>query len=199
MQQMEIDRAYTTTRYSMEQLSLEILRAEYDRKAGRSLSLPIAGAVAWAIFAVAGVLLDTRSASLVILFGSGVIFPIGLVISRVLGEQLTDSRNPLARLMGLSVLMVNLLWALHLTLLAGDMDYLPLSLGIGLGIHWIVFSWIINHPLGIVHAILRTGLVTALWWLFPAQRIEAVAAGVVIAYIYAILALATRRPNLMPE
>lgn len=176
----------------MYDLELRTLRADYDRQAGRSLALPIAGAIAWTLFGIAGALLEMRTAALVMLFGSGAIFPLGLAVSKLLGEKLLDNTNPFARLMGLSVLMVNLLWVLHLTLFVHDARYLPLSLGIGLGLHWIVFSWIIDHPLGTVHACLRTALVTGLWWFLPSYPIEGVAAGVVIAYLYAIYTLSTR-------
>lgn len=141
---------------------LAALRADFDRQAGRSLALPVAGALIWTVAGVAGLTLPTRTATFVLLFASGAIFPVGLLIARQLGEKLIDNTNPLARLMGLAVLMVNLLWALHLTLLAHDVALFPLSLGIGLGIHWVVFSWIIGNPLGTIHAIARTALATAL-------------------------------------
>jgi hypothetical protein len=174
---------------------LKALRADFESQAGRSLSLPIAGATVWAVAGIAAAFLSTRDATLVLLFGSGAIFPLGLALSRLLNEKLVNNTSPLASLMGLSVLMVNLLWAVHLTLFVLDVTYLPLTLGIGLGLHWIVFSWIIGHPLGIIHACLRTVLVTGLWWLFPENRLEAVAAGVVIAYAYSIYALSTRVPT----
>lgn len=175
--------------------SLRALRADFDRNAGRSLSLPLAGMIIWAVVGIVSLFLPFRTANLVLLFASGAIFPLGLLLSQLLREQLLSNENPLAKLMGLAVLMVNLLWALHLTFVVDSPTYVPLSLGIGLGIHWIVFSWIIGHPLGIIHAVLRTGLVTALWWLFPDNRIAAVAIGVVVAYAYSIYALSTRRLN----
>lgn len=178
--------------------SLETLRADFDAQAGRSLALPLAGALVWAVIGLAALFLPQRPATLLLLFGSGAIFPLGLALAALLRERLMNNTNPLAKLMGLCVLMVNLLWALHLTLLSRDPALLPLSLGIGLGLHWIVFSWIIQHPLGIVHTVLRTGLATGLWWLFPVYAITVVAAAIVIAYLYAIAALATRRRNNQP-
>jgi hypothetical protein len=170
---------------------LQVLRADFDQQAGRSLALPLAGAIVWAIVGIAALVLSVRDATLVLLFGSGAIFPLGLALSRLLNEKLMSNTNSPVALMGMSVLMVNLLWALHLTLFIRDLGYLPLSLGIGLGLHWIVFSWIIHHPLGIIHVCLRTMLVTGLWWLFPSNQLTAV--GVVIAYAYSVYALATRR------
>jgi hypothetical protein len=174
---------------------LSALRADFDQQAGRSLAMPIAGAIVWTVAAVAATQLSPRLATLVLLFGTGAIFPIALAVSSVLKEKLVTNTSPFGKLMGLCIVMVNLLWALHLTLMFKDASFVPLSLGIGLGLHWIVFSWIVDHPLGIIHAVLRTVLVTALWWLFPASPVVAVAVGVVIAYAYSIYALATRRLN----
>lgn len=89
--------------------------------------------------------------------------------------------------------MVNLLWALHLSLLLRDFELFPLSLGIGLGLHWIISSWIKGHSVGLVHAVLRTTMVTALWWLIPDNRITAAAVGVVVAYLYSIVVM-SRQP-----
>lgn len=114
---------------------LGAVRADFDRQAGRSLALPLAGAIIWTIVGIAALFLPLRPAILLLLFGSGAIFPLGLALARLLHERLLDNSNPLARLMALCILMVNLLWALHLTLLNRDPALLPLSLGIGLGLH----------------------------------------------------------------
>lgn len=167
------------------------LRADFDEHAGRSLALPVAGAIVWSTIGVAALILPPSGATL-LLFGTGAIFPLGLAVADRLGERLIDNPGPLAALMGRCVLMVNLLWAVHLTVFALAPSFLPLTLGIGLGLHWIVFGWIIDHPVGLIHAITRTALVTAAWWLFPAHRISAVAAAVVAAYGYALYALAIR-------
>ena len=104
----------------------------------------------------AGMCCAENQATVVMLFGTGLISPIALLIGKLRHENLTDRSNPLSRLMGMSVLMVNLLWAVHLPLFFGARQFFPLSLGIALGIHWIVYSWIIQHPVGLIHALLRT-------------------------------------------
>ena len=173
--------------------TMTALRQEYDRHAGRSIALPIAGAIVWTVVGLAGAVLEPRPATFVLLFGTGLAFPLALALARPLGERLIDNPSPFAGLMGRSVVMVNLLWAVHLTLAVLDWSYLPLTLGIGLGLHWVVFGWVIGHPVGLVHAALRTVLVTAAWWAFPDARVSAVAAAVVLTYGYAIAVLATRR------
>ena len=169
------------------------LRLAYEQETKRSLSMPIAGAFVWLVLAVAGYVLLENQATVAMLFGTGLIFPLALLVGKVRGENLTGRINPLARLMGMSVLMVNLLWAVHLPLLMGAPRFFPLSLGIGLGIHWIVYSWIIQHPVGLMHAILRTGLVVTAWSVFPDRRMLAVPAVIVIVYLISLLFM-VRRP-----
>lgn len=168
------------------------LRLAYERETNRSLSLPLAGALVWLAIGTCGYLLPNR-ATVVMLFGTGLIFPVALLIAKLRQENLTGRLNPLSRLMGMSVLMVNLLWAVHLPLLLGAPRFFPLSLGIGLGIHWIVYSWIIQHPVGLIHAILRTGLVVTVWSAFPNGRMVAVPAVIVMVYLVSLVWMA-RRP-----
>lgn len=168
------------------------LRSEYAFHAGRSIALPLAGALVWTLIGLAALFLPARTATMALIFGTGAIFPIALALARPLRERLIDNPSPLAALMGRSVLMVNLLWAVHLTVYTKVPEMLPLTLGIGLGLHWIVFGWVIDHRLGVIHAAVRTVLVATMWWMMPGARISAVAAAVVAAYAYSILALMTR-------
>jgi hypothetical protein len=173
--------------------TLRDLRLAYERETNRSLSMPLAGALVWLAIGICGYLLPANRADVVMLFGTGMIFPAALLIGKLRRENLTDRLNPLSRLMGMSVLMVNLLWAVHLPLLLGAPRFFPLSLGIGLGIHWIVYSWIIQHPVGLIHAILRTGLVVTSWSAFPDRRMFAVPAVIVMVYLISLVWMA-RRP-----
>lgn len=88
--------------------------------------------------------------------------------------------------------MVNLLWGIHFPLAISAPEFVPLSLGVGLGLHWVVYSWIINHPLGIVHAVLRTFLVLGAWYLFPEVRIFAVSVAIVLVYLLSLWQMLTR-------
>jgi hypothetical protein len=172
--------------------TLNELRWNYEQATNRSLSMPLAGACIWLVIAACGYALPENQATVVMLFGTGLIFPVALLIGKLRHENLTDRLNPLSRLMGLSVLMVNLLWALHLPLLFGAPRFFPLSLGIALGIHWIVYSWIIQHPVGIIHALLRTCLVVTAWSVFPTHRMIAVPLVIVIVYLFSLIVMARR-------
>jgi hypothetical protein len=47
-----------------------------------------------------------------------------------------------------------------------NLDYtsLPLSVGILTGTMWIPFSWIIKHPVGLIHCIVRTLSIVVAWY-----------------------------------
>jgi hypothetical protein len=178
--------------------TLQDWRIAFERETNRALSMPVAGAIVWLVIGISGYLLPNYQATVVMLFGTGMIFPVALLIAKFRGEKLTDRVNPLSRLMGLSVLMVNLLWAVHLPLLFGAPQFFPLSLGIALGIHWIVYSWIIQHPVGLIHAIGRTGLIVGVWFAFPTLRMVAVPSAIVCVYLVTLVFL-VRRPICFPE
>jgi len=72
---------------------------------------------------------------------------------------------------------------------------LPLSVGIFLGLMWIPFSWMIQHWIGMFHAIARTALVIAAWLLFPSLRFVLIPVLIVIIYLISIYVLVTRAPS----
>ncbi len=178
----------------MSSYSLTELRADFDLRSKGSLSMPIAGLIVWTVVAFLGWILPFKQAVLGLVFATGAIFPIALGVARLRDEQLINNINPLAKLMGNCVVMVNLLWALHIPLLMNAPQFVPLSLGIGLGLHWVVYSWIIANPLGMVHAVVRSvGLIGA-WYVFPDHLVTASAAMVVLAYAFTLLQMVARAP-----
>ncbi|SFC35807.1 DUF7010 family protein [Massilia yuzhufengensis] len=172
--------------------TLSQLRSDFDQRSKGSLSMPIAGLAVWAVVGVMGLVLPFKTAVLALVFATGAIFPLAMSISRLRGEQLLDRSNPLARLMGVCVVMVNLLWAVHIPLLVYAPQFVPLSLGIGLGLHWMVYSWIIGHPLGYRHASLRSVGLLAVWFAFPGHLVTASAVVVVLAYAFTLAEMRAR-------
>jgi hypothetical protein len=172
--------------------TLDDLRADFDTRSKQSLSMPIGGLIVWSLVAVLGAFLPLKTGVLALVFATGAIFPIAMVIAKYRGEQLVDNPNPLAKLMGTCVAMVNLLWAVHIPLVVYAPEFVPLSLGVGLGLHWMVYSWIIAHPLGYHHAVLRTIGLLAVWFAFPAHLVTASALVVVAAYAMTLFQMNSR-------
>jgi hypothetical protein len=69
---------------------------------------------------------------------------------------------------------------------------LPLSVGVLSGMMWLPLSWMLQHWIGIVHGGLRTVLVVAAWYLFPAQRFVVVPFVIAALYVFAIVVLDMR-------
>ena len=183
---------YNNIKGTLTMQTLAQLRADFDERSKRSLSLPIAGLIVWCLVGVLGMILTPKAATLALVFATGAIFPLGMGVAKLRGEQLIENTNPLAKLMFVCVVMVNLLWAVHIPLLMHAPQFVPLSLGIALGLHWMVYSWIIAHPLGYRHAILRTVGLVAVWLAFPAHPVTASAAVVVAAYAVTIVEMSLR-------
>lgn len=176
-------------------MTLEEYRRDFEASTNRSISMPLAGAIVWFLVAVISTQFGERVGILILLFCSGAIFPIALLIARLRGETLVATSNPLAKLMAYCIFMVNLLWAVHIPLFIYAPTFVPLSLGVGLGLHWVVYSWIVQHPVGIIHAVLRTILVLVVWLLFPEQRLLVVGLVVVLVYCISIWQMLSAPPT----
>ena len=169
--------------------NLEDQRRSFIRDGGRFLAFPIAGAIVWLGVGLASLAVPGPIALYVLLFATGAIFPLALLIARFTKQQVFQPGNPFASLMGLAVLMVNLLWALHIVLVIRLPAVAPLSIAMALGIHWIVFGWVLQSPIGLIHAIGRCLLCTAAFLLFPEHSLCAVALSVVLCYALTIFQL----------
>ncbi len=177
--------------------NLEQLRAEFEQTSNRAVSFPIAGTIVWCVIGVASVFLSSYTALLFMLFASGAIFPIALLVAKLRKEDVMSSVNPLSKLLAFGVLMVNLLWAVHVPLMMKAPQFVPLSVGIGLGLHWVIYSWIIQHPVGLVHTISRTVGCVLIWLILPyEQLLTGIASVIVICYAVSIFVMLTRKVTL---
>lgn len=168
-------------------MTLDELRADFIRRRKGCLSLPITGCIVWSLAAITSFHAPLAKANLALIVCYFLLVPIAIGIARIRGEQIGGGAdNPLLRLAAFARLMVTLLWAVHLPLLLLAPTFFSLSIAVGYGIHWIVFSWTVGHPVGLVHAVLRTLLVASAWWLFPDVRVTAVAAAVTVAYMVSV-------------
>jgi hypothetical protein len=177
--------------------TLNELRASFGRS--RLLSMPIAGAIAWSAAGVFGALLDDAdSASIALFLCMPAVFPLALLVSRFTHEDVfgAQEKNELDGLFGHGILMSMLVWGIAIPFWMIEPSSLPLSGGILAGLMWIPLSWILQHWVGLFHAIVRTVLVVLAWFFFPAHRFTLIPALIVLVYGVSIWALATRR---LPE
>lgn len=161
-------------------------------------SMPIAGMIFWAVVGVTALFLEPVPVAYVVLFGSGMIFPLALLIDRATGShriQRSSAENPLTRLFLRSIVMVVLLWPLAIIAahVAGDPTLVVLGGAILMGIIWIPYGWAANDPAGMHHAVGRAVGCYAAFLIAPAPyRATAISAVVLLAYLYSLMRM--RRP-----
>ena len=157
--------------------------------------MPLAGAVAWTMVGVGGAFL-TPIQEVWLLFGAvGSIAGLGMLLSRLTGENFLDKQRPRNVFDGLFFRAVGeavLVYAIAIPFFLADYTSLPLSVGILSGLMWLPFSWIVEHWIGTFHALARTALVAAVWYLVPHLRFIAVPAVIVATYAVTIVVLEAR-------
>jgi hypothetical protein len=178
--------------------SLEEQRSDFARS--RFLAMPLSGLIAWTIIGIAGALLPPFWAVLTLFFAAGSIVYLGMLISRFTGEHLLQrsrAGNAFDRLFFHTVAMALLVFAIAIPFFQADYTSLPLTVGILTGLMWVPFSWIVEHWIGIFHAVARTVLVTAAWYLFPDLRFVLIPAIIVAIYAVTIYVLERRWRELL--
>lgn len=173
--------------------TLDQQRQEFARR--RLIATPIAGMIAWSIVGIAAFFLDTFAVSIVLFAATGSIVYLGMFISKFTGENFLDKsrpKNTFDNLFFYSIGMSILAYAIAIPFFMVDPTSLPLSVGILTVMMWLPISWIIQHWIGLAHAITRTIAVLAVWYLFPEHRFIAISFVVVILYLFAIVVLESR-------
>jgi hypothetical protein len=173
--------------------SLDAQRAEYTRR--RGLAMPLAGMIVWTLIGIGGALLPPILAVWSLFIGTGFIAWLGMMLSRFTGENFLDKNKPKNAFDNFffhCVAMALLVYAIAIPFFRVDYTSLPLTVGILAGLMWLPLSWIIQHWVGIFHAVARTLLVTAAWYLAPHQRFVVIPAVIVGLYGVTIIILEQR-------
>ena len=175
-------------------LPLEVHRAEFASR--RFLAMPLAGTIAWLAVALCGLTDLSPWAKMMFLYcATGVIAYLGMGLSYLTGERFMDRArrdNPFSRLFVATMMMSLLVFAIAIPFARADWTSLPMSIGILAGLMWLPLSWIIGHWIGWFHAVARTVLVLAAWYVWPDDRYVAVPLVIVALYVVTIFVLERR-------
>ncbi|CAM3410447.1 DUF7010 family protein [Aequorivita lipolytica] len=174
--------------------TLEEQRIEFANR--KFLATPLAGLIAWLIVGIAGLTLPIQATVWVLFIATGCIVYLGMFISKFTGENFLDKtkpKNEFDKLFFFTVGQAILVYSIAIPFFIIDYSSLPLTVGILTGLMWLPFSWIINHWVGIFHALTRTVLVLVLWYLLPEYRFVVIPFGIVLIYIITLLILKNRK------
>tara|TARA_R110000868_G_scaffold109481_10_gene297684 strand:- start:3289 stop:3861 length:573 start_codon:yes stop_codon:yes gene_type:complete len=168
---------------------------DHERKrfcvaAGGGISLPVAGAICWTAGGIAGFFLDAPDWAFAAAAGSGVIFPLGILLQGPLRSPFMKAKSPLSGITTAAIIAINLLWPIHFLLIGGFPEAAPLSLAIGMSLHWPIIGWSYASRVSLVHALVRVAAVTAIWIGFPELRLTGIP--FVVAGLYLLAAAGLR-------
>jgi hypothetical protein len=173
-------------------MTFEEMQKDFIVRRKGSLALPITGVIVYSSAALASLAVPAPHHNLVLALCFWMIMPVGLLIGRLRGEDMrTRTDNPLFDLSAKARVMALSTWAIHIPVWIYAPSLFPITVGIGFALHWIIFSWTTGHPVGFVHLAMRIAFVLTAWHLLPANRMGAVAAGIVLAYAISLIQLCT--------
>jgi len=171
-------------------MTFDEMRADFIIRRKGSLALPITGVIAYSTAALLSLVVDSRYHNVVLTLCFWSILPIGLVIGRIRGEDMsTPPENPLLRLSAMARIMALATWAIHIPVWIYAPALFPITVGIGFALHWVVFSWTVGHPVGLIHLGMRILFVLSAWHLYPPNRMGAVSLGIALAYAISVFQL----------
>ncbi|GGY76656.1 hypothetical protein GCM10011613_21440 [Cellvibrio zantedeschiae] len=174
-------------------ITLDQHREEFSQR--RYLAVPLAGTLCWLVAGIINIFVTPQVAALVLFIATGSIVYMGMLLSRVTGEDFfrkSKPKNPFDNLFLRCVAMALLVYSIGIPFFMVDPRSLPLSLGILTGLMWLPFSWIIQHWVGTFHVLSRTILIVAAWYLFPQHSFVAIPAVIIGVYAVTIFILENR-------
>ena len=157
-------------------------RKRFAAAAGGGVSLPVAGTLYWLALTGLGFYLEPTVWGIAAAVGSGLIFPLGVMLQGVFRSPFMRVKSPLTQPVIFSVIAINLLWPVHIAIILNAPEIAPLSLAIGMALHWPVIGWVYGSQFGIIHAAVRVAIVSAIWFVLPEFRFTLLPLSVVIVY-----------------
>jgi len=166
---------------------LQALRAEFLSTS--TISMPIAGVLFWISAVVASRLLAPPQLALFVGFGSGTLFPLGLIIDRLRGRKtMADPNSPITRLFLQSLGSIAMMWPLIIFTGAVAPGLVVLGAAVLMGLVWIPYGWAADDPAGLRHAIARTvGCYAAFVFVPIPWRLTVVCAVPLACYGYSLM------------
>jgi hypothetical protein len=172
--------------------SLDEQRRDFASR--RFLAMPLAGAIAWLVVAVAGLAVP-GAAWFVLFMATGSIVYLGIGLSKLTGEDFLDKtrpKNAFDVLFFHTVAMSLLVYGIAIPFFMVEPSSLPLSVGILSGLMWLPVSWFIEHWVGYFHAGVRTLALVAAHYAFPTQRFVVLPLVIVAVYVVTMVVLEQR-------
>ena len=172
----------------MTDLNLQALQLDLAERSFWNLGYFVAGLIFWLYVITVNIYFSLEKAKIYWLVGTFFIFPIAILVSRLLGADPFSKGNKLGELVGYTHMS---LIALTFPIVICAMIYFPgamiLILAIAFCLDFYVMTWAFGSPLFGIHAAARVVLVTVIWFAQPGWRKIVLPATVASAYLATII------------
>jgi hypothetical protein len=158
--------------------------------------VPLAGVAYWTALGLAGYYLQPNDWILAAFFGSGMIFPVALLLAKLLRNEFMKDRTASGDVLLPAFVSMLIFWPIAFAAYGTAPQLVPLVLAIGMSHHWPVIGWSYGKTgLYSAHAIVRAIGALLIWAWLPEGRFTLLpffVAAVYVGTVIAILAAAKR-------
>jgi hypothetical protein len=173
--------------------SLDTQLQEFQQR--RFMAMPLSGTLVWALLILTGWLLPPSAAVMAIYIGTGSIVYIAMGMAKLTGENFKfekgANRNFFDTLFLATVGMSFMVYAIAIPFFLTDYRSLPFTVAVLTGLMWLPISVMMQNWIGVVHAVGRTLLCTAAWFLYP--ELSFVLQPVIVVGMYGVSLTALQR------
>ena len=163
--------------------------ASYLRLKG-GFPVPLAGAAYWLVLAWAGYALSLRDWVTVAMWGSGLIFPLALVLAKAFRNDFMRDKTAVSDVLLPTFVSMLLFWPMLGAAIWTEPQLAPLILAIGMSLHWPVIGWSYGRTaLYTAHALVRAALAFAIWTWMPEARFTLLPLSVAVVYLATVAAI----------
>ena len=171
---------------------IDQLSAERERLAllaGGGVAAPAAGAIYWAALFMLGLYASPTTWCLVAFVTSGLIFPLALLLQRPTRSNLMVKESLVANAGMVGFVNVAVGWAITIPAFHTNPQLVPLTLVIGLSLHFASIGWSFGSRVLMFHPLVRALVIVALWYVLPAHRFTAIPLAIALIYLVTIALL----------
>jgi hypothetical protein len=170
-----------------DQLSTE--RERLALLAGGGIAAPAAGAIYWAALFVLGLYATPTTWCLVAFVTSGLMFPLALLLQRPTRSNMMVKDSPVANAGMVGFVNVAVGWAITIPAFHTNPQLVPLTLGIGMSLHFASIGWSFGSRVLMFHPLVRALVLVVLWYALPAHRFTAMPLAIALIYLVTIALL----------
>ena len=100
------------------------------------------------------------------------------------------AKSPVSGVAWAAIIAINFLWPVHFVIISVVPAAAPLSLAIGMTLHWPSIGWSYASRVCYLHSAARIAVVTLLWYGFPDLRLTGLPLAVAALYLAAAAGMA---------